>query len=196
MRAEEKGAEEKKADSNEGGSIPFLRFAPDTQGFFDEWRADLEHRLLAEDEHPVIEAHLSKFRSLMPSLALIFHLVDAVEGKACEPVAIHAAKMAAACCDFFEQHARRIYQSITQRSLMAANQLAKKIEAGRVKNPFSARDVYNKGWSGLSERDDVQRAAEILESYSWLKAESFQTDGRPKVQFWINPKVSKQRQAA
>ena len=132
----------------------------------------------------------------MPALALLFHLVDAEDGKARDPVTVHAAKMAAACCDFFAQHARRIYQSITQRYLLAATQLAKKIEAGRLKNPFTARDIYNNGWSGVSERDDVQRAAEILESYSWLKAEFLQTDGRTKVQFWINPKSIKQRHAA
>jgi hypothetical protein len=42
------------------------------------WRTDLEARLRDSDEHPIMVAHLSKYRSLMPSLALIFHMCDCV----------------------------------------------------------------------------------------------------------------------
>jgi hypothetical protein len=33
---------------------PFLRFEAEAQELFDAWRADLEHRLRAEEEHPVL----------------------------------------------------------------------------------------------------------------------------------------------
>jgi hypothetical protein len=117
--------------------ILFFRFTPEAQEFFDDWRADLEHKLRGDD-HPAIEAHLSKYRSLMPSLALIFHLIDVADGRADGAVSIEAAKMSAAWCDFLEQHAQRIYQSITQRFLLAANQLANKIKAGRVRIRLAA----------------------------------------------------------
>jgi hypothetical protein len=32
--------------------VPFLRFDPAAQEIFDDWRAELEQRLRAEDEHP------------------------------------------------------------------------------------------------------------------------------------------------
>jgi Protein of unknown function (DUF3987) len=51
--------------------VPFLRFDPAAQEHFDSWRADLEQRLRAEDDHPVLLSHVAKYRSLMPSLALI-----------------------------------------------------------------------------------------------------------------------------
>src|SRR5262249_46865327 len=115
-------------EDNQRGAqeIPFLRFAPNTQEFFDNWRADLERKLRTEDEHPVIEAHLSKYRSLMPSLALIFHLVEVVDGKASGTVSMKAARMAAAWCDFLEAHARRIYQSVTRHGVIAAKLLGNK----------------------------------------------------------------------
>jgi putative DNA primase/helicase len=49
--------------------LPFLRFEAEAQELFDGWRADLEHRLRAEEDHPVLLSHLAKYRSLLPSLA-------------------------------------------------------------------------------------------------------------------------------
>jgi Protein of unknown function (DUF3987) len=57
--------------------VPFLRFDPAAQEIFDDWRAELEQRQRAED--PVLLSHLAKYRSLMPSLALILHLIDGVD---------------------------------------------------------------------------------------------------------------------
>ena len=62
------------ADASDG--IPFLRFSHEAQAMFDEWRAELETQKLRSGEPEVIEAHLSKYRSLAPSLALLFHLID------------------------------------------------------------------------------------------------------------------------
>jgi hypothetical protein len=59
--------------------LPFLRFDAAAQELFDAWRADLEHRLRAEEDHPVLLSHLAKYRSLLPSLALILHLIDGVD---------------------------------------------------------------------------------------------------------------------
>src|SRR5713226_1916186 len=58
--------------------LPFLRFEAEAQACFDAWRAALEQTLRAEEEHPVLLSHCAKYRSLMPSLALIGHLIDGV----------------------------------------------------------------------------------------------------------------------
>src|SRR4029453_1559051 len=95
--------------------VPFLRFAPAAQELFDGWRADLEQRLRAEDEHPVLLSHLAKYRSLMPSLALILHLIDGVDAGVGGPVSGAAAERAAAWCRYLEAHARRLYATVTDR---------------------------------------------------------------------------------
>ena len=56
--------------------IPFLHFTDATQEVFDTWRASLEKKVRSGEEHPAIESHLAKYRSLIPSLALIIHLAD------------------------------------------------------------------------------------------------------------------------
>src|SRR6266852_3197605 len=74
---------------------PFLRFDTEAQELFDGWRADLEHRLRAEEDHPVLLSHLAKYRSLLPSLALLFHLIDGVDTGRRGPVSRAAAAQAA-----------------------------------------------------------------------------------------------------
>ena len=78
---------------------------------------------------------------------------------------------------------------VRKHDIVAANLLAKKIKPGRLPNPFTARDVYNNGWSGLSSPEDVEKAVEILEEAFWVKSEKINTGGRPKFQYRINPKL-------
>jgi hypothetical protein len=140
-------------------------------------------------------AHLSKYRSLMPSLALILHEVDCKSVDAMTPVTLVAAKQAAAWCDYLEPHARRIYHPVTARAEVTMRLLAEKIKAGKLSNPFTVRDAYRPQWTGLSEPTEVQRAAEALEDLDWLRSESVQQEGagRPLTHYHINPKVVEQR---
>ena len=45
--------------------------SPAVAGCFDAWRVDFEQTRRAEEEHPVLLSHCAKYRSLMPSLALL-----------------------------------------------------------------------------------------------------------------------------
>jgi hypothetical protein len=178
--------------------IPFLRFDPVAQDFFDEWRIKLEMRLRSGQESSLMAYHLAKYRSLMPSLALIFHLIDSHSQSVLEPVTLRAARDAAAWCELLEAHARRIYQSAMDGDLDAAVHLGERIK-GRLSNPFNARDVARKGWSGLTTAEEVRLAAGILQDRGWIKAVEVPTDrvkgGRPTELFWIHPTLINRRAA-
>jgi hypothetical protein len=177
------------AQVEEGHPIPFLRFAPDAQILFNEWRHELETEKLRSDESPVIEAHLSKYRSLMPSLALLFHLIESVEEGRAEPVTLRAAKMAAAWCDFLEEHARRIYQSAFDGDPEPAMRLAERIRL-QLPNPCRVRDIIRRGWEGLTKAEDVERALGLLEEAGWLKIVETLPEkgiGRPNRLVYFNP---------
>ena len=171
------------------GNIPFLRFTPEAQECFDPWRGRLENQIRSGKEHPVLEAHLSKYRSLLPSLALLFHLIEMADGLSSGPVSKGAIVRAFGWVEFLEAHARRIYQSVTQYKLVAARLLADKIKANQLPNPFTLRDVYHKGWSGLSEVNDVSSAVGLLEDSYWLRSQEIRTLGRPKTLYLINPRL-------
>ena len=136
-----------RVDADEG-EIPILRFEPTAQALFNEWREVLERRLRDGSEHPLMEAHLAKYRSMVPSLALVLHLTTAVEG----PIDYEALERAIAWAEYLEPHARRVYAPGISPDLTAAHAIAARIKAGDVEKSFTARDVYRRGWSGLSTR--------------------------------------------
>ena len=168
-----------------GDGAPFLRFAPDAQIAFDEWRADLERHLRTADEHPAVEAHLAKYRSLVPSLALICHVIENGAG----PVSEAAVLRAAAWAEYLEGHARRLYQSVTHADTESARRLAKRLLSGDLTAPFTLRDVYRMGWSGLSIRASAQAAVDVLCDLDWLAPDTRETGGRSKTIFHLDPQV-------
>jgi hypothetical protein len=88
--------------------IPFFRLSPEAQPFFHDWLKKLQAKLENQD-HPLILQHLSKYKSLMPSLALIFHVVDYADGQREKSVTLPCVQKAAAWCTYLESHAHRIY---------------------------------------------------------------------------------------
>jgi len=66
--------------NREDGGIPWLRFGQAAQRVFDAWYEKHMQRIRAADMEPALESHLSKFVSLVPSLALLIHLADHPQG--------------------------------------------------------------------------------------------------------------------
>jgi putative DNA primase/helicase len=168
-----------------GNGVPYLRFADDAQPIFDGWRIGLETRLRSGEEHPAIEAHLAKYRSLIPSLALLIHLADG--GK--YPVGREALENAIRWAKYLESHARRIFAPAALSSACGARMLAEKIRQGAIVDGFSLRSVYMKNWSGLGTRDTVADAVDILIDADWLREQKEATGGAPKTTYRINPKI-------
>jgi hypothetical protein len=126
----------------------------------------------------------------MPSLALVFHLIDVAGGASAGPVTSEAAAMAADWVDYLETHARRIYSLILDMGPRSAAALAAKINEGRISDGFTARDVYKNHWQILDTPELVSGACEELESLGWIRKELVtQTGGRPKAKYFINPKI-------
>jgi putative DNA primase/helicase len=179
-------AEAAGADTSDG--IPFLRFADDAQGRFDLWRAELEKSLRSDTEHPAFEAHLSKYRKLIPALALLIHLANRGTG----PVSLAALEKSLLWAGYLEAHARRIYSAVLRPDATAARELAKHLRRGELIGKFTLRETYRKGWAGLGTKEDAEAATEILCDLGWIRpiAESGRTTGRPASPlFEINPKI-------
>jgi putative DNA primase/helicase len=174
-----------------------LRFKFDdaAQDLFIQWLCRLEYQLRDETEHPAVISHLSKYRSLMPSLAALFELTDSAlqPGEDCHWISLSCAEQAVAWCDFLQTHMRRVYSCIVSAAVRAANELAAKIKAGKLgDSTFRLRQVYFKGWSGLDTPDAVRQALNVLEDGDWVRRVSESDSiGRPPEEFEINPKIFK-----
>jgi putative DNA primase/helicase len=171
-------------DNYDRDALPFLRFDPAAQDSFDAWRAELETRLRSGAEHPAVESHLAKYRSLIPSLALILHLLDAGTGA----VSVAAIGKAIGWGRYLESHARRLYAGITEAPAVAARALAARIQAGDVSKLFAGRDVYRMGWAGL-DRDRTESAIDVLLSLRWLEERVEPTAGKSRTRYAVNPKI-------
>ena len=167
------------------GGIPYLRFDEVAQELFSEWRADFEPRIRSGNDHAAFEAHLAKYRKLVPSLALLIHLAD--DGSAA--VGETALLKALAWAEYLESHARRAYASVTQAETQSARALLNRIRRGEVPDPFGPRDVYLKHWTFLSNPEETHQAVRLLVDLDYLREERQETGGRPKVLYWINPKA-------
>ncbi len=163
---------------------PYLRFDHDAQNIFDNWRAELEPRIRSGEEHPALESHLAKYRSLVPSLALLIHLANGTIG----PVTVDATQKALAWVRYLESHARRIYAIVTDPATAAAKALAKRITKGDVRDGFALRSVYRNAWAGL-DKQSSELAVELLIELNWLKEIEIATEGRTKTAYRINPTI-------
>jgi putative DNA primase/helicase len=153
---------------DDNAPLPYLHFDDRGQERFFGWWAELEAQIRSGCETPAIESHLSKYRSLMPSLALVFHLVDVADGAEAGPVSLGATELAVRWCTYLETHARRVYTLATGADTEPARLLAERIVKGEVNNPFTAREVLRKGWVGLTDSNDVAIAVGLLEEYGWI----------------------------
>lgn len=170
-------------DENE--TIPYFRFSDSSQEFFKDWLIDLERNKLSQNDEPIIVEHLSKYRSLMPSVALIDHLAKSANGNLSKDISLESAERAAAWCDFLELHARRIYGLVARARFKAAINLADKLRKGKLSDGFTARDVYLHGWSYLSTADETQAALNELVLHNWLR----EYPGERTVRYSVNPRI-------
>lgn len=169
----------------------YFHFDQEAQDLFNEWLSQLEEKTLQADDQPILIEHLSKYRSLLPSLALIFHLINVVDGKQANKIPRDTLLMAIGWCGYLEKHARRIYAMVNNVVYQSASRLARKIQEGELSSPFSVRDIYRKEWAMLNEKAVVQKACDELIDVGWIRHElQAYEHGRPKSPIYIiNPKL-------
>ena len=171
------------------------RFSPEAQTLYWEWAEPFEEEIRGEELHPALISHLSKYRKLVPALALIFAMVDTPDNAG----VIHERELlrALAWCDYLRSHAERMYAAAVIPETAGAQQLLDKIKSGKLCDSdgvlldmFSPRVVATKHWAGLGTPDAVRKAADLLAEYGWLVREMVPTGpagGRPAERYLIHP---------
>lgn len=187
--------------------FPAFRFDSNAQTLFFNWLKELTIKIDSPDETPLMAEHLGKYRSLMPSLALIFHAIELADlyikasnsGNeidklkiACPQIPLRHAEMAVKWCKYLETHARRIYGLIKTDVQLAALELAKKMLRGKVENKFTAKQIYQNGWQHLTKPELVKDAIEFLVAKNWVfeVRPEMPTAGRPSAPIYApNPQI-------
>jgi hypothetical protein len=177
------GAEVDPTAGEEG--IPFFRFSVAARQAFANWRTGLEATVRDPELTPALAAHLSKFRGLIPRLALIFHLASGATG----PVSLEAVVQALVWAAYLEAHARRVYEMAAAGvGSAAARAILTKVRRGNLVDGFTARDIKQKNWTGLCE-EEVEAGLELLVDLDWLRKIDVRGNGRPTVIYRVNPQT-------
>jgi hypothetical protein len=166
--------------------VPYLRFVDEAQEVFSDWRNKLEYRVRGDELSNALKAHLSKYRGLIPRLALVCHLANNDFG----PVSLRAALQAIEWAKYLESHAQRTYASLSVDNAEAARAIWRRVSKGDLQSPFTSRDIQRKGWSGLTNKERIAAGLMALLDADWIQSEPVETGGRPSIIYWPNPKAT------
>lgn len=161
-----------------------LHFDKDAQQLFNQWYVQNEKLLRNEKLTSSEHSHFSKYRSLVPGLALLFHRLDSHDGNVCLSCLTSALNFAI----YLKSHATRIYASVYGHDFAPARALARKLVDKSIEDGFTARSVYLKGWSNLS-KDETFSAIEVLLEHGWLRELVSDTIGRKTSKYFIHPDI-------
>ena len=164
----------KKNDSDEEEVLIIsFHFDKPAQALFKRWFEGLEKKIDAEEE-TILKEHLSKYRGLIPSLALILHVVEIAssDSKDYHPVSLESLQRAILWHSYLESHARRIYSmGMNNSAEKAVLALSDKLLKGDIEDGFSVRTLYRKNYKGLGRNSElIKEACEELEELNWLRS--------------------------
>tara|TARA_Y100001978_G_scaffold157818_1_gene143405 strand:- start:442 stop:1503 length:1062 start_codon:yes stop_codon:yes gene_type:complete len=168
---------------------PYVRFAPDAQESFRQWHIELESRLRANAVKPDLLMHLNKYRSLVPSLALLTHLID----DGVSPVSAAALDKALRWSTYLEGHLIRIYAEADRPAKSSLETLVEKVKQGRVTDDMTVSQILRNKWQGLGSKDTVESCLGQLVACGWAKVIEESTGGRPAKRYVFHPNISEQR---
>ena len=163
-----------------------LHFSPESQPLFNNWYLTNETLLAKGTLDAARQSHFAKYRSLIPALALLFHLIDGHEGPVCEECLNRSVKFG----EYLKDHANRVYASASGHDFSAVRLLAERLLKGEFAEGFTCRALMLKGWSGLSTREQAQAAIDALVEFGWISETEVRNGGRPTVKYQLNPAAS------
>lgn len=163
-----------------------LHFSPSAQKAFNAWYVENETMLTKGNLDSARQSHFAKYRSLVPALALLFHLLDKHDGPVCEDCLSRAVRFA----KYLKHHADRIYASVNGHDHAAIRLLAERLLDKQLIDGFTCRTLIHKGWSGLGDKELAQAALDALTEYGWITETEIRSGGRPTVKYSLNPNAS------
>ena len=168
-----------------------LAFCDEAQALFNRWRQNLERRIRKSTKGEMFKSFLGKYRKLVPSLALIFQLVE--DFGQSEAVNTESLKRAIKWAEILESHLKRILATTIHNPESSGTILAEKIMEGRVVDGDKVRDIQRKNWSGLKTAESLESAFDFLESLNWIKIEKNRSRGGFSERIRLNPKLAELR---
>ncbi|GAB6071013.1 hypothetical protein JCM30760_21100 [Thiomicrorhabdus hydrogeniphila] len=153
-----------------------LRFSPETQQKFKDFYENHETQGGLDSFEPALEEHFNKYSSLLPSIALIFQIIENFDS---EFISLKNFQYALNWVEYLASHAKKVY---SKNSNLTDKALTIYRNKNQLKHSFSASDVKRKGWSGLKDINFISEVLDLLTQQSILGIQKIDTNnvGRPK----------------
>ena len=166
-----------------------VRFSHEAQLKFNQWRENLENSLRQKDcDYAPYEAHISKYRSLIPSLALLFEVLDS----GCDGTDVKqgSLELALEWADYLIAHAKKVYQIEEYHADRASIQsFLKKLDAKKIYDGMTVRSLSRTSWEYLKTKDQIENTLEFFVQNNWIKIIEHKTIGRPSRVIKLNPSL-------
>jgi putative DNA primase/helicase len=161
-----------------------LSFSPKAQEAYNTWRSKLELRLISSDLSNHQKSYLSKYRSLMPSLALIFH--TAKDNDLTPEILLSSVQQAICWCEVLESHTNKIL-GLSLAPEAAAEFFLDKMKEGEIYNGQRVREISRKKWKGLTSSNKINQAITLLQEHGYLIKSRETSRGTASDIIYINP---------
>jgi hypothetical protein len=161
-----------------------VAFSYDAQILANEWRAKLEKKVLDQEISIGRRSYLSKYRSLMPSLALIFEVVH-VRGIPLD-ISKEATVIAIQWADLLETHMHKIL-CMGQTPEKNSQLLLQKMKHGELYDGIKIREIHRHQWKGMREVAQVREALQTLERHGYIRIKKEAGLGGTTESILINP---------
>jgi hypothetical protein len=167
------------------GEHAIMRFDDIGQGLFREWMEEIQREARSGTLPSSVESHLLKMPKTVASLALLFQLIDG--GQA---VGEDATLRALGWADYLRSHATRLYAAGQTMAEEGARLVIERRD--QLPEQFTPRDIQRKAWAGLSDRDAVASAVEMLVATHHCKEITTPAGGmgRPSLAYVWNPQLA------
>jgi hypothetical protein len=161
-----------------------VSFSYEAQILANDWRSRLEHKILDPELSAARKSYVSKYRSLMPSLALIFEVMR-MKGPPLD-VSAEATKLAIQWVDLLETHMHKIL-CMGQTPESSALLLVKKIKYGELYDGMKIRELYRKSWKGMTTPEKTLETLHTLEKHGYIRIKKQAGLGGTSESILINP---------
>tara|TARA_R110001592_G_scaffold215036_1_gene468377 strand:- start:2267 stop:3715 length:1449 start_codon:yes stop_codon:yes gene_type:complete len=136
-----------------------LMFSDEAREYFIQWYTETQIEARSGDLHPAIESHLVKLPKAAAAIAAIYELC----GNRGATIGAEATVMALEFMDYLRSHSERFYSIATQGGVEGAKLILRR--RNQIPTLFKPRDIQRKGWAGLTTKEDVAAALEVLEDH-------------------------------
>lgn len=176
------------------------RFDDRAQKRYIRWVKAHQTMLRTEIQSQVLNSHLMKYGKLMPSLALLFALIDQAShledrDSSNQPrVGLDDVARAIRWTDYLKTHAARLYHHLYEKGGGSyAGLLLDKLRTGpgKTSEVVSIRDMLRSKWHGLTSPHAVEMACDDLEEMGWLQRFELHTGGRTSAVVVLHPKLKR-----